>query len=626
MKTQVQSKNKTKVAKKPSSILQNYKVVHWSATISFILFTLYMTLGQNPDLLWKLQDLDLFVMDRPFFSEALERTGGLSMYMGSFLNQFFYFPWIGTMVLVCFLLMVSLLTGKTFKLKKWLLPLAHIPSLALLLSLTDMGYMIYYQKLDGFVFNNILGVIVTLSGFLLFRKIRKTPIKGLYALAYLIITYPISGAYALFSGFLMLLTSVKKGIESKHRSAFFLSIFLLTVLVVIPIGFYHFVFDQLAFGDIYSANLPYFKMQGSEIVLWLPYLVLAVFMIWMVFWKEKGFKFRFLPALLFLSSIVTVFAFSYKDKNFNAEISMLTAVDHEDWNKVLKIARNHNVEPTRLVVMTTNLALYKLGLAGDKAYHYKNGSKEMNSPRIIVPIHIAGTQFYHHYGLSNYCIKWCMEGVVEYGFNASVLKYFVLSSLMNGDVALARKYNEVLKATLFYSSWAKKQQQYIDHPELITDAQKFKSIQPLTAYDDVLNSDYYHLEAFLRNHFSMMTNVSSELTELSVLYNLEIKNNEQFWPRLFRWVKLNPDKKIPVHFQEAALLFADLQKMDLSGAPFDKDVVANFVNFMDRVRINGNYPEETLKEILYTPFGNTYWYYYFFMHSPGASKKNEKDY
>lgn len=614
MKTPVQSKNKTEFAQ---------KVAHWSATISLILFTWYMTIGQNPDFLWKLQELDLFVFDRHFFLEALEKTGGLSMYVGSFLNQFNYYPWLGFLVLVCLLLIVSLLTSKIFKLKKGLLPLAHIPSLALLLSLTNLGYMIYYQKVDGFVYTNILGVIVTLSGLLLFQKIIKTPIRGFFALAYLLIAYPIAGAYALLGGLLMLLTAVKKSIESKQRSVFFLSMMLLAALVAIPIGYYRFVFDQVAFGDIYIANLPYFKMQGAEKYLWLPYIIMALFMVFMVFLKEKDFKFRFLPALLFLSSVLLVYAFSYKDKNFNAEISMLTAVDQQNWNKVLKIARNQKDEPTRLLVMTTNLALYKLGLAGDKEYHYKNGVKEMNSPRIIVPIHIAGSPFFHQYGLTNYCIKWCMEGVVEYGFSISALKYFVLSSLMNSEIELARKYNEVLKSTLFYNSWAKKHQQFIDHSETIREAQELRNIFPLTAYDDVLNSDYYHLEAFLRNHFSRMTNVPSELTELSVLYNLEIKNNEQFWPRLFRWVKLNPDKRIPVHFQEAALLFADLQKMDLSGAPFDKEVIANFQNFMDMVRKNGNYPEETLKEMLYLPFGKTYWYYYFFMHSPEASSKDD---
>lgn len=626
MKTTVQSKKKREVSKKSSPIVQSYKVVHWSATVFFILFTLFMTIGQNPDFLWKLQDLDLFVLDSHYFSEVLEKTGGLSMYVGSFLNQFFYNPWIGSMVLVCFLLIVSFLTAKTFKLKNWFLPLAHIPSLALLLSLTDLGYMIFYQKLDGFVYNNILGVILTLSGFLLFKKIKKTTIKGLFAFSYVVITYPICGAYGLFGGLLMLLASIKKGIETKQRPAFILSIVLLTALVVLPIGYYRFVFDQVAFGDIYIANLPYFKLQGAEKYLWLPYFILAVFMIFMIFLKEKELKYRFLPALLFLSGVVTVYAFSFKDKNFHAEISMMKAVDHEDWNNVLKTARIQKEEPTRLQVMATNLALYKLGLAGDKAYHYKNGAKEMNSPRIIVPIHVAGTQFFYQYGLTNYCSKWCMEGVVEYGFSASVLKYFVLSSLMNGEVELARKYNEVLKSTLIHHSWAKKYQTYIDHPESIPEAQEFRNIIPLTSTDDVLNGDYYHLEAFLRNHFSNLTNVPSELTELSVLYNLEIKNDKQFWPRLFRWVKLNPNKRIPVHFQEAALLFADLQKMDLSGAPFDKVVVANFGNFMDMVRKNSQYPEKTLKDILYRPFGNTYWYYYFFMRSPDTPKKDEKSY
>jgi len=630
MKTQNNRKKDDHLKKKPNE--KQYKVVNWSITGLFIVFILYMTIGQNPDFLWKLQDLDLFVYNSSFFLDSILRIGGLSMYIGSFLYQFFYYPLAGSLLLLFLLLLVALLTAKTFNLKGWSYPLAFIPSLALLWCMSELGYLIYFQKINGYIYDTIIGVIIIVTGLMIFQKINKPTAKLLFVIAYLFIAYPISGAYSLFGGFLMFLVSLKQYIENKQLLSLIPAIALLPSLVLIPIFYYRFVFNQVAFSDIYITNLPDYLLEGAEFKLWSPFLIMVVFFICLVLWKrEKDLQKQTLlakvvPLTAFLVCMTVVFAFSYKDENFNTEISMQAAADNEDWNNVLSIARNQQDEPTRLIVMITNLALYKLGLEGDKMFHYKNGNKKTNSPIAVVPVHIAGTMMYYQYGLSTYCSKWCMEGMVEYGLNASVLKYFVLSSLLNGDSALSKKYNDVLKSTLFYRTWALRHQKYMDHPETIANAQEFKNIIALTAFDDQLDGDYYNMEAFLRNHFSLMQNVPSELTELSVLFNLEIKNDKLFWPRLFRWVKLNPTRKIPVHFQEAALLYADLQKMDISGAPFDNGVVNNFKNFLAMIQQYVNYPEESLKKISYNQFGNTFWHYYFFLSDPEPKREDKKGY
>jgi hypothetical protein len=537
---------------------------------------------------------------------------------------------VGALLFITMLVVVGLLTAKTFDLHGWAYPLAYLPSLALLLCMTQLGYMLYYIKVDGYVYNNIIGVLFLLSGFLAFKKIGSIRNKSIFAVVYIVTAYPICGVYGLVGGFLMLLASLKSFFETKQKGVLIQTLLLLLFLVLTPILYYSYLFEQIAFGDIFIADLPYFTFKGAERILWFPFLSMAVYffcVLWLKPRKESLPNWRkVLPLALFLISLALVFVVSFKDENFNSEIQMMNAVDHEKWNDVLKIARNHRDEPTRLLVITTNLALYKLGIAGDVTYQYKNGDKPMNSPRIIVPIHIAGPSFFYQYGLPNYCTKWCMEGIVEYGFNVSVLKYFILSSLLNGDVALAKKYNDVLHSTLFYRSWANKHQQYIDHPETITTAAEFQSILPLTNYVDVLNGDYNNLEAFLRNHFSVLGKVPAQLTELSVIYNLDIKDDKQFWPRLFRWVKLNPTRKIPVHFQEAALLFADLTKIDISGAPFDPNVVVSFKNFLAMVQQYENYPEDALKNLLYPQFGKTYWYYYFFAKSHEIKKEDENGY
>lgn len=630
MKTQKNQKTNEQIKNKPNDT--RYKLVNWLLSGLFVAFILLMTIGQNPDFLWKLQDLDLFVYTRSFFLDSIFRVGGLSMYLGSFLNQFFYYPVVGALLLLVLLLFLTLLTAKTFKLKKWYFPLAFIPSLSIILSLNELGYMIYFQKVDGYVFDTIIGVCWILAGQFIFFKIDKPLFKISYVFAYLLIGYPVCGAYALFGGFLMLLVTLKQVVKDKKWTSTYPSIAIIAFLSLIPLFYFKVLFKQLALSDIYTANLPHFALQGAEMKLWVPFLLMALFFIWLVLWKQEAeidkqhSYVRFLPTLLFLACMSVAYLFSYKDKNFNTEVSMLKASDNKDWNEVLKLARNKKDEPTRLIVMNTNLALFKLGLAGDKMFHYKNGNKEMNTPKFVVPVQIAGTMFYYQYGLMNYCHKWCMEGMVEYGLSVSVLKYFVQSSLVNGDIALAQRYNDVLKSTLFYKSWALKQQRYIDNPSSIPNVLEFKKILPLTAYEDDLTLDFDHLEQFLRIHFSEMREVSQDLTELSVLFNLDVKNNVRFWPRLFRWIRQNPSKKIPIHFQEAAILYGNIEGMDLSGAPFDESVKENYAQFQSMVKQYSGYGEETMKSVFSNQFGNTFWYYYFFVKDPQSKKKEEKGY
>jgi len=221
-----------------------------------------------------------------------------------------------------------------------------------------------------------------------------------------------------------------------------------------------------------------------------------------------------------------------------------------------------------------------------------------------------------------------MENMVDYGLSPSVLKPFVLCSLLNKDFALAQKYNDVLLSTLFYRDWAIEHQKYIDHPETINNAPEFKNILPLNTYSDMLNGDFGDMEVFLRNHFTHMGEVPKELSELEALFTLEAKDSGLFWPSLFQWVSLNRDEKsIPVHFQEAALLFERLEhKVDLTHAPFDEAVRVNFNNYMDMIQQYGNYPEESIKQMSYNLYGNTYWHYYFFVNVPQTQVIDDKKY
>ena len=71
-------------------------ITTWMATLVVVAGALL--LFEN-DLLWKLQEQNLFLDTSLFFNEQMVVPGGLLSWMGTYLTQFFFYPWLGTLLL-----------------------------------------------------------------------------------------------------------------------------------------------------------------------------------------------------------------------------------------------------------------------------------------------------------------------------------------------------------------------------------------------------------------------------------------------------------------------------------------------------------------------------------------------
>ena len=315
---------------------------------------------------------------------------------------------------------------------------------------------------------------------------------------------------------------------------------------------------------------------------------------------------------VFLLAIIGVWYFSFDDANFRTELAMEQAIVNNDWNRVLALSHQLKGEPTRLIVMETNLALRKLREAGDRMYTYQDGAKPFKTRSPVLQIEIAGKMFYYQYGMINHCYRWCMEDMITTGMKIENLKYFVKSCLLNEEIALAQKYNDVLKKTLFHKSWASKYQTLIDDPEKIGSDPEFKAILPLMDPINKLRIEKKEmLEDYLIYSFATLNAGSPELIELAMQCNLEIKNSQRFWPFFSYYIQTH--SRIPVHYQEAALLFAYIEKRDdLNIDHFNRETLNRFHAFIDRVKQYAKLSRQELEPIFMKEFGNTYWYYYYF--------------
>ena len=138
-----------------------------------------------------------------------------------------------------------------------------------------------------------------------------------------------------------------------------------------------------------------------------------------------------------------------------------------------------------------------------------------------------------------------------------------------------------------------------------------KSLQPLLRYNDMLDGDGGLVEMYWLQSMAYSQGGSREMVDMSLMCNLITKNIPGFWPRFFQ---LLPTWKghIPVHYQEAALLFSRLQGTpDISRLPIDPGIRQSFERLIEASAQNGDNQSNAVT--LRPEFGGTYWYYYFFV-------------
>ena len=572
------------------------------------------------EFLYRVQELSLWLPTKVYFDERMMVPGGLMTYIACFLTQFFYYPMLGSLIYVALLIATQLLTQKVFAIpNRWAL-LALIPSALILCCSMEVGYWIFQIKTQGYFYSMLVGFLFTL---LAIRLYQVTKGWGRYVTVALIAAagYPLFGFYAL----LALLTIIAFELASKERNIG-LVLLCLAAGIATPILYYN-VYEQTRFARMFVAGMPAFQFIKRDLGTWVPYILLYLFPLVIPFIRfqcAKGHiqtKTRFITtqAIGIAVMVFVVQLFWFRDPNFRAEIKMNHAMERLEWRKVLDIAKSQEQTPTRLMVLNRNLALLKLGKAGDEMFHYLDGGEAPASPFEIRLMQVGGKMLYYHYARMNFCYRWCLEDAVEYGWKVDYIKYMVKTSIISGEYPLAMKYINTLKKTLFYKGWAEKYEKMIQSPELISKDREFASILPLYQFENQLDGDNTLVEIYLLNYFAHTYNELNTpmFDEASLMCALTLKDIPTFWNCFFRYANSHKTSRMPTHYQEAALLYGNLEKnVDISKMPFDKSVKMRFQDFMrfsQKHAVKNVERDPEAKKLFYDRFGDTFWYFYFFI-------------
>ena len=378
---------------------------------------------------------------------------------------------------------------------------------------------------------------------------------------------------------------------------------------------------------------------------WVPFwLLLIVYVIFAVVPSFSLWVPRFLPGpkwvtyLVFASVytfvalclIVFSYCYWYDNENFRIENEQNVAMWNEEWEDVAQLAKDAS-DPTRQVVINKNIALLKLGKLGDEMFHYPDGGADIEAPMPVRLAQTGGKMAYYQYGKFNFCYRWCVEDAVEYGWRIEYLKHAVRSMILAGEHRLAERYIRILKRTKFYADWANEMEKYIYDPKLIDKQPEFKMPFAMACYDDALDVDNSYVEAYLINDFkkeNLSSMMSREYVDAALASALIRKDSQMFCVFLRYYIETFKVRKLPKHYQEAALLFFELErknnrKLSFEDLQYLNEIVgSNLVQMNVRARLNTFQQSvsmyQGMSEVEMAPFfkddfGDTYYYYYFFV-------------
>ena len=571
----------------------------------------------EPDLLWKVQQFNLFQCTSLYFSQQMVASGGFLSYLGSFFTQFFYYPWLGAIVYSLWVLLLMWLTKRAFRISGKYHALLLIPAALVVIANMDLGYWHYMMKLRGYFYVPVIGTSAVLALLWLYRVLPQR-----FRLACVVVTaavaYPLLGAYGIAAVLLMALWSWR--LCGSRTSSLVLSAVALLCIAAVPLLLYRYVYYQTALADAWTTALPVFTLRQEFPLYYAPYALLMLFFMAMVLCWGISLPQRYLKQMPVWNAVLTgvivgqVVFFWYTDANFHHELRMQRCIEHLDWQGVVNEGARQKSEPTRSIVIMHNLALSRLGRQVDEMYNFPKGSAKYATDLPIYTYHIIGRLMYYNYGLVNDCHRLCMEDGVEYGWRPELLQYMARCALLNGELNAAQKFVDQLRATTFFGGWASHFQNLIDHPDQIDKVLETTPIIHMRHYPNSLGNDNGYVEKYIMTVLAQTDSDDPYFQENAVLAAMWTRDPALFWPRFAQYGRLHPHDKVPRIFQEAAYLFANLQHLSaVNTVPFNANVKASYQQFMQQLQQLDGQPIEQARAALYPMFGHTYFYEYYFL-------------
>lgn len=548
-----------------------------------------------------LEQNQLFLYNLNYIKEYFTLPGGLPLYIGSFFTQFYISSWAGAFIFTLNAFTVFILSDFIYRkhnFKSSVLAVVPVWLLAIL------------QSNELFIFGQSLGFLSLISFFALHISIKKSALRYIFYFAGWPILYILSGGYSIPAVLLCALHELLYRKQKNHHLIFVL--FILTG-VLVPYLSAHIIF-YIAPNKIFTypilSNLHSYSLYALVLLLvWNPLLLLIKYFLNKINSLNNRLLSWNLTNVLVSTLIFTLMGFGVYKYAYNNKAEIMLGMDHfvqqAEWVKVLKLSDQYPGN-NRLVIYYTNLALYKTGSMLNNMFSYPqigaNGLRlkwDSNSSSFF------GGDVFYNLSFTNEAYRWAFEALVVKGSNPRSLKRLVITSIINGDSTIAKKYLNLLNQTLFYRKWA---QHY--STDLSDSVLAEKDFEISRNRDMIIHSDFFSNENSLNLEELLYNHPQNKMAYEYFMASLLLEKNLEELARNILKIKDFGYTKIPVHLEEALLFYNSYKNKYLvpEGFSFRPETIQRFKDYATIYTKYRNNPSVVEKE-LKKKYGNTYWFY-----------------
>ena len=550
----------------------------------------------------KLFELSLWP-DMTFYTNLGLQPGVVLPVLSSILTQISGIPILGVALVLLSLWCLSLIVSKFQK----DVITAIFPAFAAFWFIVGFDYSLYTFRSQGLLFSQTLGLICAALMILGWIKIKDYKEAPFYPLLVALVGYPLFGAYSVVALVAILLDAI---VSKKWLPA------ALAVVcgVCVPLVYSHFVFTHIDTRYTFLAGLPYMDFVDNHRRFIPLAIAMASLVILPVIRIKRDPHVAFTLALTVLMALIIGSFLPYWNRNFHTEIAMQHAIEKNDWNKALKLARKAD-QPSRVIVMYRNIALMNKGRLCDEMFKYPNESVGIDTPAQISQTEVCGPVVFFYNGLINYSARWSWEMSMMFQRTLERYKYQAKVALFTGqeNPALVERYLDIIGRNLYQRKWVRKYRAMLEDPSLLESDPEYRVFKALDNYEEIKYMSSAVVENTILQHFMLQEHPEGVMLDASLAASMTAKDIDMFW--YFYDILLASGRRIPTHVAEAAILFAYISRNQSAidavasnlGGP-DSPVVRRFIDFSAKASAGD---EKTCRE----RFGDTYWYYIYFVKS-----------
>ena len=551
------------------------------------------------------EQYQMFLFSSDYFMQFFAKPGGISDYIGNFFTQFYFYSWVGAIIMAVVLVVLQRAVwfiSKRLEAKQFLVPITFIPSLLYWSLFCDENYL-----LGGLIVMLIVSGI--LAAFLIIKSVK---IRVGFVLISIPVLYWIAGgAFVLLPLFALVFEAWKRNLKIGQLALF--SIASVTLAYAIPMlcksWFLQYPLRQVWIGTNYfrfPVNLPISVGVVALSLLVIPFLLHFLSSI------IRAAN----PKIILTGQLVVLVFGGYFLINHSADMSKEEVMAYDfncrmrRWDHVIAMA-DKKIPSTPLSVTCLNLALAKEDQLGERMFNYYQNGVGGLMPDFVrdytIPM-IAG-EVYYHLGFINTAQRYAFEAIEalpDYQKSVRSIMRLAETNIVNGNYEVAGKYLRLLQKTFYYRGWATNAMNTMKDEKLITQHPEWGPLRQCRTQEDFLFSegekDMMLGVLFKQNRANRM---AFEYLMAYTLLNKDLKHFLLYFP-------LSESlgyRAIPKSYQEALYYaWASTNHDTTKDIPYP---VSNITK--QRFQAFQKSPGQMNSASTPNEFSDTYWYYLYFV-------------